>query len=68
MSKEVLEYNLLLIVEQLSTEQLIFARRNRNWREFDKLDQIEKLRFRMEELEYYAEDIDPNYKPKGYLR
>lgn len=68
MSKELLEYNICLISEQLSIEQLIFARRNRDWKKFDKLDEIGKLRVRLEELEYFADDIDPNYKPKGYFR
>ena len=68
MSKELLEYNICLISEQLTIEQLMFARRNRDWKKFDKLDEIAKLRVRLEELEYFAEDIDPNYKPKGYFR
>jgi len=66
MSKELLQYNICLISEQLSIEQLIFARRNRNWKKFDKLDEISKLRVRLEELEYFSEDIDPEYKPKGF--
>lgn len=68
MNKELLEYNICLISEQLTIEQLIFARRNRDWKKFDRLDEIGKLRVRLEELEYFAEDIDPNYKPKGYFR
>lgn len=68
MNKELLEYNICLISEQLSIEQLIFARRKRNWKKFDKLDEISKLRVRLEELEYFSDDIDPNYKPKGYFR
>lgn len=68
MNKELLEYNICLISEQLTIEQLIFARRNRDWKKFDKLDEISKLRVRLEELEYFADDIDPNYKPNGYFR
>lgn len=68
MNKELLEYNICLISEQLTIEQLMFARRNRDWKKFDRLDEIGKLRVRLEELEYFAEDIDPNYKPKGYFR
>lgn len=68
MNKELIEYNICLISEQLTIEQLIFARRNRDWKKFDRLDEIGKLRVRLEELEYFAEDIDPNYKPKGYFR
>jgi len=68
MNKELLEYNICLITEQLTIEQLIFARRNRDWKRFDKLDEIGKLRVRLEELEYFSDDIDLNYKPKGYFR
>lgn len=68
MNKELLEYNICLISEQLTIEQLIFARRNRDWKKFDKLDEISKLRVRLEELEYFADDIDPNYKPNSYFR
>ena len=32
MNKELLEYNICLISEQLTIEQIIFARRNRDWR------------------------------------
>jgi hypothetical protein len=64
MSKELIQYKLSVISEQLTTEQLIYARRYRNWEEFDKLDEIGKLYVRLEELEYFADDIDPNYKPK----
>jgi hypothetical protein len=66
MNKDLLQYNISLISEQLTTKQIIFARRNRNWKKFDKLDDVGKLIVRLEELEYFAEDIDPNYKPKGY--
>ena len=68
MNKQLLEYKICLITEQLTIEQLIFARRNRNWKKFDKLDEVQKLIVRLEELEYFIEDIDPNYKPKGYFR
>lgn len=54
-----------MIIEQLTTEQIIHSRRFRNWRKFDKLDEIGKLRVRLEELQYYEDDIDPEYKPKG---
>ena len=68
MNKELLEYNICLISEQLTIEQLIFARRNRDWNRFDKLDDIRKLIVRLEELEYFSDDIDPNYKPKCYFK
>ena len=56
MNKDLLIYNITLISEQLTTEQLIFARRNRNWEKFDKLSEVEKLLYRLEEFEIY-EDI-----------
>lgn len=65
MTKDLLNYNLIMIIEQLTTEQIIHSRRFRNWRKFDKLDEIGKLRVRLEELQYYEDDIDPEYKPKG---
>lgn len=66
MNKQLLEYKICLISEQLTTQQIIFARRNRDWKKFDRLDEIGKLIIRLEELEYFSDDIDPNYKPKGY--
>ena len=68
MNKELLEYNICLISEQLTIEQLIFARRNRDWNRFDKLDDIRKLIVRLEELEYFSDDIYHNYKPKCYFK
>ncbi len=68
MNKELLQYNICLISEQLTTEQLIFARRHRDWEEFDKLDEIGKLYVRLEELRYYEDIIDPNWKPSSYKR
>jgi hypothetical protein len=68
MNKELLIYNINLISEQLTTKQLIFARRHRNWRNFDKLDEVRKLIVRLEELQYFEDEIDPNYKPKVYFR
>lgn len=66
MNRQILEYKICLISEQLTIEQLIFARRNRNWEKFDKLDEVRRLMVRLEELEYFIDDIDPNYKPKAF--
>lgn len=66
MNRQLLEYKICLISEQLTIEQIIFSRRNRDWKKFDKLDELRKLIVRLEELEYFVDDIDPNYKPKGY--
>ena len=68
MNKDILEYNICLISEQLTLDQLIFARRNRDWNKFDKMNGIGKLITRFEELRYFEDDIDPQLKPKGYFR
>jgi hypothetical protein len=64
MNRDLFHYNLRLISEQLTTEQLIFARRNRNWYKFDKSNEITKLGIRLEELQYFEDFIDPNYIPQ----
>jgi hypothetical protein len=64
MNKNLLEYNIILISDQLTTEQIIFSRRNRDWESFDESTYLEKLIIRLEELQYYEDDIDPQYKPK----
>lgn len=66
MDKNLLEWNIMCISEQLTTEQIIFSRRNRNWEEFDQLDYLNKLITRLEELQYFEDDINPNYKPKAW--
>jgi hypothetical protein len=68
MNKELLIYNINFITEQLTTNQIIFARRFRDWRKFDKLDEVGKLLVRLEELQYFEDEIDPEYKPKVYFR
>jgi hypothetical protein len=68
MNKDLLTYNINFISEQLTTEKLIFSRRNRNWVKFDKLDEVGKLLVRLEELQYFEDDINPNYKPLVYFR
>ncbi len=66
MNLEMAYYKLQIITEQLSTEQLIWARRFRDWRKFDKMTEAQKLQVRFEELEIYIDDIDPDYIPHGY--
>ena len=56
MNKEILYYNLKIISEKLTQEQIFYARRNRNWEKFDKLSEVEKLLYRLEEFQIY-EDI-----------
>lgn len=56
MNKELLNYNLMKISERLTQEQIFYARRNRNWEKFDKLDEVGKLLHRLEEFQIY-EDI-----------
>jgi hypothetical protein len=64
-NRELAYYKLALICEQLTIEQVMWARRHRNWRKFDRLTENEKLLVRLEELEIYQDDIDPEYIPKG---
>jgi D-ribose pyranose/furanose isomerase RbsD len=64
MNKELINQKLLFISQQLSYEQIIHARRFRDWEEFDKLTQEQKLIIRLEELEIWSDDIDPNWKIK----
>lgn len=56
MNKDLLYEKLRIISEKLSIEQVMYARRNRNWQKFDKLSEVEKLLYRLEEFEIY-EDI-----------
>ena len=56
MNKDLLYEKLRIISERLSIEQVMHARRNRNWEKFDKLSEVEKLLYRLEEFEIY-EDI-----------
>ena len=63
MNKDLLNYNLIKISDQLTAKQIIYARRNRNWYKFDRLDEISKLRWRLEELQIYEDIIDMDYDP-----
>ena len=56
MNKELLNYNLIKISEKLTSKQLFYARKNRNWEMFDELDEVGKLLHRLEEFQIY-EDI-----------
>lgn len=56
MNKDLLNEKLRIISEKLTTEQILYARRNRNWQKFDRLSEVEKLLYRLEEFEIY-EDI-----------
>jgi hypothetical protein len=56
MNKELLYQNLMKISEKLTVKQIFYARRNRNWEKFDKLSEVEKLLYRLEEFQIY-EDI-----------
>jgi hypothetical protein len=65
LNRQLAYYKLSQIEEQLTIQQVIHARRFRNWRKFDKLSEDEKLWVRLEEFEIYADDLDPEYVPKG---
>lgn len=60
MNKEILYYNLNMISEKLTQEQIFYARRNRNWEKFDKLSEVEKLLYRLEEFQIYEDILNDN--------
>ena len=53
MNKEILTEKLSKVSDFLTIEQLIESRESRNWKMFDKLSEIEKLIYRLEEIEIY---------------
>lgn len=63
MNKDLLNHNLIKISDQLSTKQILQSRKNRNWYKFDRLDELSKLRWRLEELQIYEDLIDMDYDP-----
>ena len=63
-----INYRLAIIMEQLTTQQIFKSRESRNWESFDKMTLKEKMYHRLEELQIYEDDIDPNYKPKAYKK
>lgn len=66
MNKDDLNYKLAVFMEQLTQKQILYARRNRNWKNFDKLTEYQKLLYRLHEFEEFVDFIDPNYTPKYY--
>ena len=54
--KDLLNQRLIVITYHLSSEELIDARRNRDWEYYDMLEEIEKLQHQIEEFSIY-EDI-----------
>ena len=60
MNKEILYYNLKMISEKLTQDQIFYARRNRNWEKFDKLSEVEKLLYRLEEFQIYEDILNDN--------
>jgi hypothetical protein len=60
MNKELLNYNLMKISERLTQEQIFYARRNRNWERFDKLDEVGKMLHRLEEFQIYEDILNDN--------
>jgi hypothetical protein len=60
MNKEILYYNLKMISERLTQDQIFYARRNRNWENFDKLSEVEKLLYRLEEFQIYEDILNDN--------
>jgi hypothetical protein len=64
MNKQFANWKLICITSQLSIEQIIYARRFRDWERYDKLNESEKLLVQLEEFEIYEDILDPNYEPK----
>lgn len=60
MNKELLYHNLRIISEKLTQEQIFYARRNRDWEKFDKLSEVEKLLYRLEEFQIYEDILNDN--------
>ena len=55
MNKDLLNHKLMMISQKLSIEQVMYARRNRNWEKFDKLSEVQKMLYRLEEFEIYED-------------
>lgn len=66
MNRQLAYYKLAQIMEQLTQQQIIHARRFRNWKKFDKSSEDEKIMIRLEEFEIYSDDLDPEYQPKSF--
>lgn len=64
MNKQFANWKLICITSQLSIEQIIYARRFRDWERYDKLNESEKLLVQLEEFEIYEDILNPNYEPK----
>jgi hypothetical protein len=64
MNKQFTNWKLICITSQLSIEQIIYARRFRDWERYDKLNESEKLLVQLEEFEIYEDILDSNYEPK----
>lgn len=45
----------MMISQKLSIEQVMHARRNRDWEKFDRLSEVEKMLYRLEEFEIYED-------------
>lgn len=65
LNRQLAYYKLAQIEQQLTIEQVIHARRFRDWQKFDTLTEDEKIMVRLEEFEIYCDDLDPEFTPKG---
>ncbi len=63
--KDTLNQKLIIISYHLTTEQLFKARENRNWEEYDKMTEVEKLQTRLEEFSIY-EDLLEDLSEENY--
>lgn len=48
-----LNKQLFKLTEKFETEDFFKSRKERNWEKFDKLDEIEKLKYRIREIKEY---------------
>lgn len=55
---------LITISQQLTIEQVIFARRFRDWEKYDKMSDVEKMLIQLEEFEIYEDILDSDYEIK----
>ena len=59
--KDNLHRKLIVIVYHLTTDQIFEARANRDWENYDQLDEVEKLQHQLEEYSLFEsvfEDLD----------
>lgn len=56
--KDTLNRKMIVIVHYLTTEEILSARKHRNWEEFDKLDDVQRLQVQLDEFSIYEDVLD----------